>query len=282
MLRLLLADPDVTVVRSVARRPLPANPKLVHTQANLCDPLARRALAGVDVLWHLAFQLWRSGRGDELDPVNLAGTDNILAAEPGRVVFASSAAVYGAWPDNPLPITEAHVPRPNREVRYALDKLEAERRCSDARPTVVLRLSAVLGPHADRRVRRSAQGYRLVVPAVHGVKQALQFLDENDAALALQRAGKATATGTFNVATDDWLSAQDTARLAGGRLLHFPLPTVLAASEAARRMRLLPFGADRAMFLNGPIALDPSAAARSFGWRPEHRSGEVLTRFLFQ
>jgi nucleoside-diphosphate-sugar epimerase len=280
LLPLLLADDEVTRVRSVARRELPCHDKLVHTRADLCDPAARVALRGVDVLYHLGFQLWRANGRRDLGPVNVAGTRNVLAAEPGRVVLASSAAVYGAWPDNPLPITEAHVPRPNAEVRYASDKLDAERLCAEAAPGVSLRLCAVLGRHADRRVKRSAIGYRLAVPAIRGVNQALQFLDEDDAARALHAAGRSPATGTYNVATEDWLTEADIASIAGGRVVRLPRRALLAASEAALRLRLLPFGADRATMLDGPLALDPSAAASALGWRPARSSVEVLTSFL--
>jgi nucleoside-diphosphate-sugar epimerase len=280
LLPLLLADPHVATVRSVARRPLPPQPKLVHTRADLLDPAARRALEGVDVLFHLGFQLWRNGGGNVLGPVNVSGTANVLGARPGRVVFASSAAVYGAWPDNPLPITEETEPRPNPEVPYARHKLEAERMCAEAAPTASLRVSAVLGPHSDKRVKRSAAGYRLAVPAVRGASQALQFLDEDDAARALFAAGRSEATGVFNVATDDWLSEVDIARLAGGRVVRVPLGLALSAAEVAVRLRLLPFGADRAVFLNGPIAIDPGRAAATLGWHPTRRSADVLAEFL--
>ena len=284
LLPLLLADPEVTTVRSVARRPLPplrsaaraAHPKLVHTRADLADDAARRALEGVDVLVHLAFRMWRDGTANRLGPENLAGTANVLAARPPRVVFASSATVYGAWPDNPLPLTEDDEPRPNPEVPYAAQKLEAERRCADAAPTASLRICAVLGPHADRPVRRSAAGYRLAVPAVPGVRQALQFLHEDEAASALHAAVRSAATGVFNVATADWMSEEDIARVAGGRVLRLPLKVVLPASEALARLRLLPFGADRSIFLNGPIALDAGRAAGALGWRPSRTSSEVL------
>jgi nucleoside-diphosphate-sugar epimerase len=264
----------------VARRPLPAHPKLAHTRADLREESARRALEGVDVLYHLGFQLWRDKGGNHLGPVNVEGTTNVLAAKPGRVVFASSAAVYGAWPDNPLPITEDVEPRPNPEVAYAHHKLEAERLCGDAAPTVALRISAVLGAHADRRVKRSAAGYRLAVPAVRGATQALQFLHEDEAAAALHTAGRSDVTGVLNVATEDWLSEHDIARIAGGRVLRLPLGLVLRSSEVAVRLRLMPFGADRAIFLNGPVALDPGAAADALGWRPTRRSAEVLAEFI--
>ena len=270
----------MTSVRSVARRPLPPAPKLAHTQADLREPAARRALAGVDVLWHLGFQLWRPGWRNALDGANRGGVDAVLAAEPRHIVFASSAAVYGAWPDNPVPMTAAHLPRPNREVPYARDKLDAERRLADAVPTAVLRISAVLGPHADPRIARSAQGYRLAVPAIRGAKQALQFLDEDDAAQALYQAGKAGAAGLFNVATADWLGEEEMVRVSGGRLVRLPRRVVLGGAEVAARVRMLPFGADRAALLNGPLALDSSAAATGIGWRPGRTSADVLGRFL--
>src|SRR5437763_120461 len=116
LLPLLVADPSIDVVQSVARRPLPvSDPKLRHVCADLRSRDAVAALAGVDVLWHLAFQLWRS---PEMAAVNRAATDAVLAAAPARIVFASSAAVYGAWPENPLPLLESHPARPNDECAY--------------------------------------------------------------------------------------------------------------------------------------------------------------------
>ncbi len=168
----LLTDPAITTVRSVARRPLPAHPKLVHLTADLREDGARRALQGVDVLFHLGFALWRGGDGAQL---NWDGTSNVLAAHPNRVVFASSAAVYGAWPENPLPITEDQWPRPNHQCRYAVDKLRVERLCQASAPALVLRIGAVLGPHADPRVARAVHGYRLAVPAFWGKRRPCSF-----------------------------------------------------------------------------------------------------------
>lgn len=276
----MLADDGVERVRSVARRPLPSHRKLVHTRADLRSSDARRALQGVDVLFHLGFQLWRDRRDPTAARANLHGTANVLAAGPARVVFASSAAVYGAWPDNPLPIDEGHPPRPNRECPYAEQKLVAERMCADAAATVVLRIGAVLGPHADPRVKRAATAYRRAVPVARGVTTALQFVHEDDVAAALLAAGSSDATGTFNVATDDWLSPQDIARLSGGRVVTLPLRWLVRGSEVAYRLRVLPFGADRAVLLNGPLALDPSRAAEAFGWRTTRSSEHTLAEFL--
>jgi nucleoside-diphosphate-sugar epimerase len=289
----LLADPGVARVVTVARRPLPGDlvatggSRLTHVRADLRSDEARAALGGLDLLHHLGFQLWSAGGPAAMASVNREGTANVLAARPASVVLASSAAVYGAWPDNPLPIDERRRPRPNPECPYASDKLDAERRCLDAAPTVVVRLAAVLGEHADPAVRRSVNGYRLAVPAVRHVASATQFLDEHDAVDALVRAGarvadpaKRTAVGgaVCNVATRDWLDAAGIAAVTGGRVLALPRRVLITGSEAAHRLRLLPFGADRSVLICGPLALDPSRGEALLGWRPTRTSADVLAQ----
>jgi nucleoside-diphosphate-sugar epimerase len=232
----------------------------------------------VDVLWHLGAQVWRSRDGRQL-AVNVEGTVNVVRARPHHVVLASSAAVYGAHPDNPVPLTEDDPLRPNPDCAYAWHKVEAERIASAEAPTAVVRVSAVLGPHADHRVLRAARGYRTVVPAVHA-PQALQFLDEDDAADGLLVAGLAAATGTWNVAPADWLVPADIAAISGGRVVRLPLATAARAAEAAYRLGLLPFGADRACLLAGPLAVSPAKAAGDLGWRPSRTSSEVLADAL--
>jgi UDP-glucose 4-epimerase len=300
MLRPLLEDRGISQVRSVARRALPPSvapsapdqaAKLVHTQADLRQPEARKALEGVDVLYHLAAQVWRKpgpGGLDEMYGANVQGTRNVLLARPGAVVLASSAAVYGAWPDNPRPLVESDVPRPNVQCPYALHKLLAEQACAgqDGR-SAVLRIAAVLGPHADARVARAVRGYRLAVPSVRGDAQAVQWLDESDAVAGLLAAGQGLLAGTagvngqvLNLATTDWLAARDVAQLAHSRVIELPLSALVGASELGRRLRVTPFGADRAVLIAGPLALSVTKAEQLLGWRPSKTSAEVLAAAL--
>ena len=238
----------------------------------------RRVLAGCDVIAHLGFQLWTSR---EAEGVNLGGTANVIAAAPARIVLASSAAVYGAWPDNPLPLTEDHAARPNRRCPYAAHKLEAERRCADAAPTASLRICAVLGPHADPLVKKASAGLRTAVPAARGRRQAVQFLHEDDAAAALHAAIKNEASaGLYNIAPHDWLDENAIALVSGGRVVRLPLSVLVRGSELARRLHIMDMGADRAILLNGPLALEPSKAARDLDWRATQGSAQVLSDFL--
>ena len=280
MLRRLLDDPRITSVRTIARRALPEHAKLRHVVCDLRSPEARSHLSGVDVLWHLAFQLWRTGSVAEMESMNVGGSRNLLAASPRRIVLASSASVYGAWPDNPLPIDETHIPRPNRECVYAIQKLFVESLCADVAPTAVLRISAVLGPTMDPAIRKATLGLRRGVPAMRGVSQAVQFLDEEDAARALHEAGLRDVTGPVNIGTADWMNENEIAAVAGARVIRLPRRAWLLLSEAGFRLRLLPFGVDRASLMAGPLAMSIGRAEQALRWRPTATSKDVLSLVL--
>jgi hypothetical protein len=62
--------------------------------------------------------------------------------------------------------------------------------------------------------------------------------------------------------------------------VRLPFGALVHGSEIARRLHLLDFGADRAVLLNGPMALDPTRAASEWGWKARQGSAEVLHQFL--
>src|SRR5436305_6818712 len=136
------------------------------------------AMADADALVLLAYEAPASRLGeaalDHERRVNAAGAQRVaaIAAELGlRVVFASSADVYGAWSD--APVRESTEPSPH--TPYAIAKAEAEHlvanACRRSRGAVSVRLSTVFGPreHSSRAIpafmRALAAGER---PVVHG------------------------------------------------------------------------------------------------------------------
>jgi UDP-glucose 4-epimerase len=120
------------------------------------EPTVRRALHEVDGCFHLAAAASVARCNAEplaTNRTNLAGTLNVLtaAAKGGvPVVYASSAAVYGANPA--VPLVEASETQPLSV--YAADKLACELHAGAAShlygvPTVGLRLFNVYGPRQD-------------------------------------------------------------------------------------------------------------------------------------
>ena len=115
---------------------------------------------------------------------------------------------------------------------------------------------------------------------MRGASQAVQFVDEEDAAAALHEAGVREVTGPINVATADWLDENEIAAVAGTRVIRLPRRAWLLLSEAGFRLRLLPFGVDRASLMAGPLAMSIVRAQETLDWRPSRTSRDVLGSLL--
>jgi len=186
------------------------------------------AMDGVDVVFHQA-AIVSVARSVE-DPttsnaVNARGTLAVLEAarrQDARVVFASSAAIYGA-PDE-LPVTEDEPTAPSSP--YGLEKLTGDHYCrlyADLYdlPTVALRYFNIYGP------RQSGGDYAGVIKAfndqaseggpltVHGDgEQTRDFVNVADVVQANVLAASTDATGeAFNVGTGSRTSIRRLAEL---------------------------------------------------------------------
>ncbi|MDS0277680.1 NAD-dependent epimerase/dehydratase family protein [Halomicroarcula sp. S1AR25-4] len=175
-----------------------------------------RAMDGVDLVFHEAAVV--SVAQSVADPttshsVNVDGTLSVLEAarrQDARVVFASSAAIYGA-PES-MPVTETAPKQPSSP--YGLEKLSGDHYCrlyADLYdlPTVALRYFNVYGP------RQSGGDYAGAITAfteqarsggpltVQGDgRQTRDFVDVADVVQANLLAATTDATGeAFNVGT---------------------------------------------------------------------------------
>ncbi|MGH8974416.1 MAG: NAD-dependent epimerase/dehydratase family protein [Acidimicrobiia bacterium] len=241
-------------------------------------------LEGVDVLVHLAGVHDAIPDGDLMARVNVVGTRRVLEAAGatgvGKVVLNSSATVYGAWPNNPIPLNEDAPLRPNPGFPLAAHKAEAERllaEWAEAHPgsvATVLRMATVVGPRADHALSRLLRS-RLPL-GLSGAPAPVQFLHEDDAVEAIALAVTADLTGAYNVAADGWMSRDDLRGVVGRRVQ----PTV--PPELAERVlgRLWPAGL---------VDLPPSAVPylvhswvvaidrlRGAGWSPGHSNEEAV------
>jgi nucleoside-diphosphate-sugar epimerase len=176
-----------------------------------------QVICGVRAVFHLA--AISSVQQSAADPdatvdVNVAGTRHVLAAARGagcqRVVFASSAAVYGNA--HGLPQSETMTPQPLST--YAVSKLAGERVCATFNrahglETVALRYFNVFGPRQDPSspysgvIARFADALRNgAIPVIYGDgEQSRDFVAVADVVAANLRA--ATAPGVagrvFNI-----------------------------------------------------------------------------------
>ncbi len=284
LLPLLDSDPQVEKVVGVDLRDPPFSLKLEFHRLDVRDVLLYRLLEGLDTVVHLAFILDPIRDEELMRSVNVGGTENLLrAAERAgvrKLVILSSATVYGAHPDNPVPLTEESPLRANRDFPYAWQKLEVERVAeSFARehPEVVvtvLRPAIVFGPGVQNFISRSLLEAPRVF-TVRGYNPPMQFLHEEDAARAIHLAIRKDLPGAYNVAPDGWLQAREVLELVGKGRVELPEGVAFALAERLYRIGLLESPPGELHFIMHPWVISNSRF-RQAGWEPAHSNAEAL------
>jgi len=276
----LASRPTVERVLAVDRLPMPATAPEVEVHAfDLAYPGAADELAALgkqaDAIVHLAWQ----PEGKD----NLRVLENVLyaadAIEPAQFVHLSSGTVYGAWPDNAVPLTEEAAPRPNPKLPYAVEKraaeVEVERWARDNPGVAValLRPACTIGPEGHPLYQALAASKR---PPLGAEGRLVQYLHIDDLAKAVVHTFEQGLSGTYNVAPDGGVQEEVAGTLAG-RSAALPLPAPMRAAASAWRWRLwrqgVPPGARAYSENTWVIAGDK---LRSAGWQPEYSSEQAL------
>lgn len=190
--------------------------------------LLREAMRGVDFVFHLAAMVSVPGSVQnpiEYAEINARGTAIVLEeaarAKAKKLIYSSSAAIYGDNPD--IPQVESMPAQPKNP--YATSKYEGERHCcsftDEGRlPTVSLRYFNVFGPYQHPRSDYTAAIPAFIERAIRNQpitvfgdgRQTRDFIYVTDvvaanAFLALQ----SQETGIFNVARGKQITIADLA-----------------------------------------------------------------------
>ncbi|MEX0670019.1 MAG: NAD-dependent epimerase/dehydratase family protein [Pirellulales bacterium] len=207
-------------------------------QGDICDPRMAAVLGDFDpdTVIHLAYAVQPGRDIRAMRAVNVDGTRRLLDAAAvctaRRVLVASSATVYGAWPDNPPVCDESTPVRPRPDYYYSEHKGHVERLLQDfaaAHSGIAVswtRPAIVCGPG----VSNFLSDIFLSLPLVFlpdGNDTQLQFVHQDDLARATLAILMASARGAFNVAPADAVTHRQIARLLG--VAAVPMPFFLMA-----------------------------------------------------
>jgi UDP-glucose 4-epimerase len=245
-------------------------------------------LEGAEVLVHLATVVDPIPDETLMARVNVEGTRRALdaAAAVGvrKVIRVSSAAVYGAWPNNPVPLTEDAALRPNPGFAPAVHAAEVERLIGEWReehPAVTvttLRSAPVLGAGAERLPSRLLLGRPPL--RVRGAGPPVQVVHVDDMVSALQLAVANDLPGTYNVAADGWLGPDDVRAL----LPRSFVPALPAELLERILHRLWASGLGDVPPSVLPYLVNPWVIAndrlRAAGWRPVHSNEDAIVEGL--
>ncbi len=253
------------------------------------DPVLAGRLAGVDVVVHTDVDLAPDSADRERRAFNVRGAQTVLTAAAaegvGRVVLVTSAMVYGARPDNPVPLAETAPLRADQDASIAGDLMEIEhlaRRAPRAYPgmqVTVVRPAALVGDAVDTLITRHFEAPRLLT--VKGCATRWQFCHIDDLVSALELAVTGEVTGQFAVGCDGWLEQERVEELSGLRRIELPAGLTFGTVRRLHRAGITPAPATDLHYVVYPWVVD-CATLRAAGWRPAYDNETALAVLLAQ
>jgi UDP-glucose 4-epimerase len=270
------------------RPPAVFRPGVRYRSLDVRDAAAVRAAVGEerpDVVVHLAFVLnpiHDEARAYEID---VGGTHNVLeacsAAGVGQVLVTSSSTAYGAFPDNPVPLTEEHPVRGVAGFEYARDKAESDRLCQlwalqhPDRVMTIVRPCIVFGPSVDNYLVRlwTKQPFQ----ADFGLPDpGIQFVHEDDVVSAVLALLDGRHAGAFNVAGDGVMPVEECASIVGLPRRRVPLRAYRRFASLMWRLHASEAPPGSLDFAVYPWIVSNAKLKEVAGWEPRFSSRETF------
>jgi nucleoside-diphosphate-sugar epimerase len=244
-------------------------------------------LDGVEVVVHLATDRSAATPAEARRSTNVDGTETLLdaavAAGVRRVVLLTSAMVYGARPDNPVPLEECAAVAPGTPNGLVGDWLAMERLARDKSSerddleVVSVRPASLVGATADALLPGLFEAVRLL--AIAGGRCHWQFCHTDDLAGALTLAATGGVDGVVTVGCDGWLDRRQVESIAGMRSVVLPSAVAFATAERLHRVGALSSPATDLHYLINPWVVG-SQQLRAAGWQPAWTNEAALGEHL--
>lgn len=285
----LAGRPDAPLVVGLDATPAP----LPGVQWRPADVLARDLathLADLRTVVHLAVSYDPAAEPGARRVRTVRGTRAVLEAArkagARRVVLVSSLDVCASpAPDEPLPLDEDRLLRPDPDSALTGDLLELERLADHATRTglevLVLRpaalIGASLGPAYDSALLGALVAPRLL--AVRGTEPQWQVCHADDLLSALEVAALGDLDGVAAVASAGWLAQREVEALTGARRVELPASVVLSTAERLHRTGLTPGAPAELDRLLAPLVVQTARLAEA-GWEPAWTAADALAAHL--
>ena len=262
-------------------------PGVTWRLADVRDPALRARLAGVDTVVHLATDRDPESAPADRRALNVRGTDVLLTAAAAagvrRLVLLTSAMVYGAGPDNAVPLPEDGPLRAEPDLTLVGDWVEMERlatRAARAHPSlqvVRVRPASLVGQVSDAMLPRLFEAPRLLV--IKGSSPRWQFCHVEDLVSALVLAADGTVSDVVTVGSDGWLEQAQVEQISGMRSIVVPSAVAYATAERLHRVGVLPAPASELRYLANSWVVG-SQRLRAAGWEPAWTNETALAAHL--
>jgi nucleoside-diphosphate-sugar epimerase len=256
---------------------------------NIRDPALAGRLSGIDVIVHTDLDLAADSDPKARRAYNVRGAQTVLTAAAaggvGRVVLITSAMVYGAKPDNPVPLAETAPLNADLDGSVVGDFMEIEQlaerspRTNPGMAITVVRPAALVGEGIDTVITRHFESPRLL--AVKGCAPRWQFCHVTDLLSAIELAAAAEVKGAFAVGSTGWLEQGQVEELSGLRRIELPAGVTFATAQRLHRAGITPAPVSDLRYVVYPWVVD-CRALRDVGWQPTVTNEEALQVLLEQ
>ena len=193
--------------------------------------------------------------------------------------------VYGAAPDNPVPMPEDAPLGVDHDGSVAGDLLEIEHlaqrspRSHPGMAITVVRPAALVGEGVDTLVTRHFESPRLLT--VKGCAPRWQFCHIEDLVSALELAVSGKVDGSFAVGCDGWLEEEEVEELSGLRRVELPAGLTFGTAQRLHRLGITPAPVQDLRYMVYPWVVE-CRALREAGWRPAYDNAAALAELLKQ
>ncbi|WP_109472206.1 NAD-dependent epimerase/dehydratase family protein [Ornithinimicrobium cavernae] len=258
---------------------------------DLTSPHLVDALRDVDALVHLAHGVHLASELSE-DPavrrdrmMRELQTLTVSAAAAGvrHLVVVTSAMIYGARPDNEVPLPEDSPLRSGDTEGMVADLVDVEELLDRAREVhpglrvTSVRPAALVGPGVDSIITRHFEAPRLLT--LKGSAPRWQFCHVDDLGAAVrvvlhQELGPVVAVGAPGS-----LSQEQLEELSGMRHVAVAPSAAHGAADRLHRLGVLPLPASDLAYVSDPWVVDPRQLMRN-GWRPAHDNAACVQVLL--
>jgi UDP-glucose 4-epimerase len=244
-----------------------------------------------DTLIHFAFVVNPMHNTRRMHTINVAGTRNVLDVAArlslDRLLVSSSATAYGAWSDNPIPISEGHPLRPRADYQYSAEKVLVEEmleQFAEQHPETAVswtRPCIIYGKGVDNFLTEFiTKVWWVILP--DGLDAPVQFVHLDDVAEATFTILRERAKGPFNIGPPDWITLTRLGQLKRRSCLKLPLKLCRAFTFFwwTCRLPIYYFPPGLWSFISYPWVVAPTRLSQELNFEFRYSSEETIRQML--
>lgn len=202
-----------------------------------------------------------------------------------KVILASTADVYGAFPTNPNFLQEdRHPPQGARQSQFLADKIDAEKQALKYakkypdRIVTILRPANILGPTIQSYKTNYLR--RPFITTIMGFDPLIQLVHEEDVIRAFMLAIEKDCPGIFNIVGDGVLPLSRVIKICGKMNLRIFQMGVKTLVQLLWYADIAPAPASHVNFLRYLCVADGTKANKILGFVPKFSTKEALLSFV--